>query len=117
MSESLGLFDDINEKKDAPLLVVAPGAKRERCRLCEAPIYWGRSKNGKPTPIDCDTERYNGVRRPIPRGVDVESLSRSVRTLYGDDIIRDFGISGWGVDHHITCPRASEAYKGMRGAP
>jgi hypothetical protein len=71
-----------------PFFPVGAHLQAAKCKSCEKPIYWIRTKAGRHMPVDCDVEGGQKPFVPVP----------------GDGEPQN----GIGVSHFATCPNAAQ---------
>jgi hypothetical protein len=83
----------------AEVITVPPDAGEKRCTSCDVLCYWGITKRGKATLVDCrHHELVPGLEPPRP----------PVRNHYAAN---EPGTPGRGVSHFYTCPHAAHHSK------
>jgi hypothetical protein len=90
----------------AEVITVQADATEKRCTSCDVLCYWGETKRGKRTLVDC---RHH----PLVPGL--EPPRPPVRNHYAAN---GPGSEGRGVSHFYTCPNAAQhSTKGEKGRP
>ncbi len=81
----------------------------KKCRSCQAPIFWARTKNGKSIPVDAEptaagnvqlVDRDGAVIANMLGKTEAEEFRAKAAALKTEPRLR--------TPHHMTCPQASE---------
>lgn len=72
-----------------------------RCRSCQAPIRFARTKNGKPMPLDPEPDPVGNV------VIDANGTAHVAATADQRSLAEHMGWPLY-MPHHATCPQAHE---------